>query len=229
MNWMRSVRDVFLMGYWGYRSPWWLLHADTLFDSGMGIEAASPSDQPAAYARDSVTQKLDQAQWRAVQVGDVPVLGKDSLGVWLSDWGWNSQIGKERWENGFVMDICRGSLLAQPWSDAAWLSPPERKQMAEFIALLKARPECFGNPRFILGDPNEERTLRLLLHGRKTGIPGVKQFLLEGQPVDAGTQLRLGTVRRSNVGPLPLVSRRGETSGRGGGIRRKGLDCPAPL
>ena len=22
--------DVFLMLYWGYRSPWWLLHADTL-------------------------------------------------------------------------------------------------------------------------------------------------------------------------------------------------------
>ena len=52
------------MLYWGYRSPWWLLHGDTLFDSGIGIEAASPSDLPAPYARDSVTQKLDQAQWR---------------------------------------------------------------------------------------------------------------------------------------------------------------------
>ena len=142
--------DVFLMGYWGYRSPWWLLHADTLFDSGIHIEAASPSDLPAPYARDSVTQKLDQAQRYA---NDVPPLGKDSLGVWLSDWGWNSSIGKERWQGGFVMDICRGSMLAQPWSDYPWLSPSERKQMADFIALLKARPECFGNPRFILGDP----------------------------------------------------------------------------
>ena len=145
--------DVFLMLYWGYRSPWWLLHADTLFDSGIGIEAASPSDFPAPHARDSVTQKLDQAQWHAK---DVPPLGKDSLGVWLSDWGWNSSIGKEHWQEGFVMDICRGSLLAQPWSDAAWLTPPERKQMADFIALLKARPECFGNPRFILGDPRKK-------------------------------------------------------------------------
>ena len=51
------------------------------------------------------------------------------------------------------MDLCRGSLLAQPWSDTPWLSPPERKQMAEFIALLKAQPGCFGNSRFILGDP----------------------------------------------------------------------------
>ena len=142
--------DVFLMGYWGYRSPWWLLHADTLFDSGIHIEAASPSSFPAPYARDSVTQRLDQAQWYA---GDVPPLGKDSLGIWLSDWGWNSSIGKQRWEAGLLMDICRGSLLAQIWSDTAWLSPPERKQMADFIALLKERPGCFANPCFILGDP----------------------------------------------------------------------------
>jgi len=146
--------DVFLMLYWGYTSPWWLPHADTLFDSGIGIEAASPSDQPTPYARDGVTQKLDQAQWVANE--NVPPLGKDSLGVWLSDWGWNSSIGKERWPSGVVMDICRGSLLAQIWSDTPWLSPPERKQMADFIALLKAQPECFANPKFILGDPRND-------------------------------------------------------------------------
>ncbi|MFH1264924.1 MAG: hypothetical protein ABIK89_04310, partial [Planctomycetota bacterium] len=145
--------DVFLMLYWGHRSPWWLLHGDTLFDSGIGIEAASPSSLPAPHARDSITQRLDQAQWHA---SDVPPLGKESLGVWLSDWGWNSSVGKERWEAGVVMDICRGSLLAQIWSDTAWLSPPERKQMAEFIALLKAQPECFANPRFILGNPGKD-------------------------------------------------------------------------
>lgn len=144
--------DVFLVLYWGHRSPWWLVHADTLFDSGIGIEAASPSDQPAPFARDSITQKLDQAQWHAA---DVPPLGKDSLGVWLSDWGWNSSVGKERWQEGFVMDISRGSLLAQPWSDFAWLRPPERQQMADFIALLRARPACFADPRFILGDPRK--------------------------------------------------------------------------
>jgi len=142
--------DVFLMLYWGYRSPWWLLHGDTLFDSGIGIEAASFAPQPAPHARDSVTQRLDQAQRHA---SDVPALGKDSLGVWLSSWGWNSSIGKEQWQEGFVMDLCRGSLLAQPWSDTEWLSPPEREQMADFIALLKARPDCFVNPRFVLGDP----------------------------------------------------------------------------
>ena len=51
------------------------------------------------------------------------------------------------------MDICRGSLLAQVWTDTAWLSPPERRQIADFIALLKANPACFANSRFILGNP----------------------------------------------------------------------------
>ena len=145
--------DVFLILYWGHRSPWWLLHGDTLFDSGIGIEAATPSTQPSAYARDSVTQKLDQAQRHS---SDVPALGKDSLGVWLSDWGWNSSVGKERWQEGVVMDICRGSMMAQLWADREWLSPPEWQQMADFIGVLRAQPGCFANPRFILGDPYKD-------------------------------------------------------------------------
>jgi hypothetical protein len=142
--------EVFLMLYWGYRSPWWLLHADTLFEPGLAIEAASPGPSPALYVRDSVTEGLDQAQWWCE---DVPPLGKDSLGVWLSDWPWNSSVGKERWQEGFVMDICRGSLLAQVWTDTPWLTPTERRQMAEFIALVKERAACFANPRFVLGNP----------------------------------------------------------------------------
>ncbi|MBI2298138.1 MAG: hypothetical protein HYU66_04170 [Armatimonadetes bacterium] len=142
--------DIFLMLYWGYRSPWWLLHGDTLFDSGLGIEGASPSSQPAPHARDSITQKLDQAQRHA---SDVPALGKDSLGVWLSDWSWNSQVGPARWPEGMVMDICRGSLLAQPWAGREQLSDAEWHTMADLLALLRAQPQCFAYPRFILGDP----------------------------------------------------------------------------
>jgi hypothetical protein len=54
------------------------------------------------------------------------------------------------------MDMCRGSMLAQLWADDDWLSPPEWKQLADFIALLRAQPKCFGNPRFILGNPNKD-------------------------------------------------------------------------
>ena len=145
--------DVFIMLYWGHRSPWWLLHGDTLFEPGLAIEAASPGAAPTLYARDGVTQGLDRAQqWCA----DTPPIGKDSLGVWLSDWFWNSGIGAERWQEGFVMDMCRGSLLAQPWSDDPWLNSPERRQLATFMALLRERPECFRRPRLILGDPWKE-------------------------------------------------------------------------
>lgn len=146
----RECPELFVMLYWGARSPWWLLHADTLFESGLQIEAASPAASPALYARDSVTIGLDQAQWWAE---DIPALGKDSLGVWLSKTPWNSGLGTERWQEGFVMDICRGSLLAQPWSDDGSLSALERAQLADFIALLKERPDCFGNPRLIIGNP----------------------------------------------------------------------------
>jgi len=143
--------DVFIMLYWGYRSPWWLLYGDTMFETGVDMEAASPGHMPAPYVRDGVTRKLDQGHTFA---RDVPWLGTDSLGVWLSHWGgWNSGIGPERWQEGFVMDMLRGHLLAQPWSDPDWLSPPERRQLGEFIALMKVAPQCFGNSRPILGDP----------------------------------------------------------------------------
>jgi hypothetical protein len=142
--------DLLIFLYWGHRSPWWLLHADTLSEPGLMIEAAHPSSVPALYVRDSVTQGLDQAQWYCQ---DVPPLGKDSLGVWLSSWKWNSCIGKERWQEAFVMDLCRGSLLGQIWADWEFLSPPERKQLALFIDLLKASPAALGSPRFILGNP----------------------------------------------------------------------------
>ena len=146
----RLCPDVMIMLYWRYQSPWWLEHADTLFDIGTKIEAASFAPWPTFRARDSVTRRLDEARW---MVKDIPTVGWDPLGIWLSDWPWNSCMGKEAWQTGMVMDLCRGHLLAQIWSDAPVLTPPERAQAAEFIALLKARPECFGNSRFILGNP----------------------------------------------------------------------------
>jgi hypothetical protein len=142
--------EIVIMLYWRYESPWWLLDADTLFDSGTKIEAASFAPWPTFRARDSVTRRLDDARW---MIKDLPLIGWDPLGIWLSDWPWNSCVGKEAWQTGMVMDLCRGHLLAQIWSDTPVLTPPERAQGAEFIALLKTRPECFGNSRFIIGNP----------------------------------------------------------------------------
>jgi hypothetical protein len=149
----KECPEVLLMLYWGYKSPWWLLYGDTLFESGLHIEAASVSSQPAPYARDSVTQRLDQGLKNS---GDIPLLGKDSLGIWLSDWSWNSCVGNGQWQEGLVMDLCRGGLLAQVWTDTHWLTPPERAQMAEFLALFRAQPGCFRNRRPIVGDPDKD-------------------------------------------------------------------------
>ncbi|GMW02391.1 MAG: hypothetical protein AMXMBFR84_35270 [Candidatus Hydrogenedentota bacterium] len=146
----RESPDVFIMLYWYYLSPWWLQYADTVFDVGMHMEGASFSTYPALRARDSVARRLDSGRW---MLKDWPTLGWDSLGIWLSDWNWNSHIGKEAWQGGVIMDISRGHLLAQLWSDTAYLSPDERREMADFIALMKARPNCFRNTRFILGNP----------------------------------------------------------------------------
>ena len=146
----RECPDVFIMLYWCYRSPWWLLYGDTVYDIGMHMEGASFATYPALRARDSDIRRLDSGRW---MLKDWPALGWDTLGVWLSNWQWNSRIGKEAWQSSVVMDISRGHLLAQLWSDTPYLSPDERRQMADFIALLKAHPECFRNSRFILGNP----------------------------------------------------------------------------
>ncbi len=145
-----AVPDTFLMLYWGHRSPWWLLDADTLFEPGFWIEASHPAGSPTLYVRDSVIQGLDQAQRYCV---DVPLAGKDSLGVWLSAWKWNSSIGTERWAEAMVMDLCRGSLLVQPWSDHDWLTPMERRQMGDLAGLIRAYPAAFAASRPIGGDP----------------------------------------------------------------------------
>lgn len=143
--------DCFLELYGGYHSPWWLLYADTIFESGIRMEAATPGPAPTLWARDGVTRTLDEATQFSRE--DVSALGKDSLGVWLSNWRWNSGIGSERWEAGFVMDLMRGSLLAQPWCDLSKLPPNERNQLAEFIQLLRAAPQCFDRTRLIVGSP----------------------------------------------------------------------------
>ncbi len=203
----RECPDVFIMLYWYYLSPWWLQYADTVFDVGMHMEGASFSPYPALRARDSVTRRLDRGRW---MLKDWPALGWDTLGIWLSDWPWNSRIGKEAWQGGVIMDISRGHLLAQLWSDTAYLSPDERRQMADFIALLKARPECFRNSRFILGNPWKDEPYGYCCTDGKRALSGHQQRRLAGQHADAGTELRVGTARRPTLGSVSLVAGAGQ-------------------
>ena len=138
--------DLFIILYWGHRSPWWLLYGDTIFDVGMRVEMASLALRPTLYARSSNVPHTDQTRR---MVKDLPALGWDSLGVSLSRWSWNNRLGSEHWQEGVLLDICRGSLLTHFWSDPNCFPVADRPQMAEFIGLLKARPACFVNPHFI--------------------------------------------------------------------------------
>ncbi len=94
---------------------------------------------------------------------DWPALGWDTLGIWLSDWPWNSRIGKQAWQGGVIMDISRGHLLAQIWSDTDYLTPSERRQMADFITLLKAQPRLLPGPAFHSRKSLEGRAVWILL------------------------------------------------------------------
>jgi hypothetical protein len=56
----RSIApDVFVLWYWGVgTSPFWALHGDGVFESGLFMEGSGTSSYPALYYRDSVTLSL---------------------------------------------------------------------------------------------------------------------------------------------------------------------------
>jgi len=146
----KECPEVFFTLYWGHLSPWWLLYADTVYDIGFKMEMASLSLLPALFGRSSNVRRLDQGKYMAAK--DYPDLGWDSLGIALSDWSWNNRLGPDKWQEGVLMDICRGSMLLHIWSDNDGIPVSDRPQMAEFINLHKASPECFRNPHAI-GNP----------------------------------------------------------------------------
>jgi hypothetical protein len=51
------------------------------------------------------------------------------------------------------MDLGRGSLLAQVWTDTDWLTPPERRELGDLVALLREGAACFRGARPYLGSP----------------------------------------------------------------------------
>jgi hypothetical protein len=185
--WDKENPDCLLIGYWGYRSPWWLLWVDTIYESGLFIEAGQPCGWETKYKRDSVTRALDQSEWYACHAGDVPSLCKDSLGIWLASTTWNSNVGKERWQEGFVMDLCRGSLLSQLWGHPKWLTDEDVRDLATFTALLRKYPECFRNSRFILGNPWKDNLYGYLCSSADRAFIALNN----GGPSDAEAELKL--------------------------------------
>jgi hypothetical protein len=143
--------DVFVMWYWGLRSPFWALHGDSIFESGLHMEGSGTSSTPMLYYRDSVTLAQDQ---NAQFAKTIPPLVKDSLGVWLSDTRWGNYMGKERWREALVMDLGRGSLLfPNLWGNPYHLDDDDVAFLARMTRLAREHEPLFLRRRTILGDP----------------------------------------------------------------------------
>ncbi|MBM3473408.1 MAG: hypothetical protein FJX75_09085 [Armatimonadetes bacterium] len=143
--------DVFVMWYWGLRSPFWALHGDSIFESGLHMEGSGTSAFPTLHYRDSVTLAQDQ---NAQHARTIPPLVKDSLGVWLADTRWGNFMGKRRWREALVMDLGRGSLLfPNLWGDVYLLDEDDVRFLAWIGSLARKNEDLFLNRRTILGDP----------------------------------------------------------------------------
>ncbi len=147
----RADPDVYVMWYWGLRSPFFALFGDSVFESGLFMEGSGTSWFPTLYYRDSVTLNLDQGTQFA---STIPPINKDSLGVWLADIRWGNFMGSERWREALVMDLGRGSLIfPQLWGDIHLLDDGDVEFLSEMNGIAKGRAEMFLHRRNILGDP----------------------------------------------------------------------------
>jgi len=143
--------DVFIMWYWGLRSPFWALHGDAIFESGLMMEGSGTSSTPTLYYRDSVTLAQDQ---NACHATTIPPLLKDSLGVWLADTRWGNFMGTERWRESLVMDLGRGSrLFPNLWGDLYLLADDDIRFLSWITAFGRRNAALFQNRRRLGGDP----------------------------------------------------------------------------
>jgi hypothetical protein len=142
--------DAFIMWYWGLRSPFWALHGDTIFESGLFMKGSGTSSFPALFYRDSVTLAQDQ---NACHAATIPPVAKDSLGVWLADTRWGNYMGRARWREALVMDLGRGNLLfPNLWGDIYLLEEDDVRFLAAMSRLARARQDILLSPRVTIGD-----------------------------------------------------------------------------
>jgi hypothetical protein len=147
----KECPDVLLMLYWRFMSPWWLLHADTLYQRRLQMEGSTPSPFPSRIIRQSVTVSLDQGHdwnWDLM-----PLIAQDSLGVWLSNTRWGSWMGAEGWREAWIMDFVRGNMMHQLWGDLSLLNENDLVFMQAIAKWTRENWELLKHPRRILGSP----------------------------------------------------------------------------
>ncbi|MDO8686089.1 MAG: hypothetical protein Q7J78_05395, partial [Clostridiales bacterium] len=143
--------EIMYMFYWNIQSPLWLLYGDTIYERGILMEGSTPADFPTRLLRQSITVSYDQAAHHAWD--HVPLSSGDSLGVWISKWRWANYIGREGWQDAWVMDIARGSLLHQLWGDLSMFEAEDIEFLSYISTWVKDNSYLLQYPQRILGDP----------------------------------------------------------------------------
>jgi hypothetical protein len=143
--------DIYIMWYWGIRSPFFALYGDSIFESCLHMEGASTGDFPALFFRDAVTLAVDQG----TRLADlIPQRNKDSLGIWMTDISWGNSMRKERWREALVMDLARGNLLfPQIWGNANYWSKEDIGFLARIQVFAKSNERLLSQQRIDFGDP----------------------------------------------------------------------------
>jgi hypothetical protein len=143
--------DVLYMLYWRFMSPWWLLHADTIYERGLLMEGSTPCELPSRLIRQSVTVALDQGHdWNW---DTMPLIGQDSLGVWLSNTRWGSWMGAQGWREAWLMDFVRGNMMHQLWGDVSLLDNDDVEFLATISRWTSKNSDLLRHPKRILGSP----------------------------------------------------------------------------
>jgi hypothetical protein len=189
----RECPEAFFMLYWNFRSPWWLLYGNTLYERGILMEGATPSDFPARHARQSISVSFDQTTHLAWDL--LPIRSGDSLGVWLSpDTRWGSWIGLEGWRDAWVMEIARGSMMAQLWGEIDLLNDEDIEFLATMSKWVGKSKEMLKEPRRILGDPWKAEPYGYAYGDGKRGIVFLYNPRFEGDAVKIGLGDEIGIV-----------------------------------
>jgi len=152
----KECPDIMYMFYWNIRSPWWLLYGDTIYERGILMEGSTPSDFPTRILRQSITLSYDQAVEHAWDL--VPLACGDSLGVWISEWRWANYIKREGWQDAWIMEIARGSLLYQLWGNLSFFDQSDFDFLEFTSKWLSDKSYLLQYPKRILGDPWKGQT-----------------------------------------------------------------------
>jgi hypothetical protein len=198
-----AAPDIYIMWYWGIRSPFFALHGDSIFESRIAMEAASTGDYPALYFRDAVVLALDQGG----QFNDlIPPMNKDSLGIWLTDTWWGNAMRKERWREALVMDLGRGNLLfPQFWGELRWFTDEDLDFLARIQKLAKQNVDLFHKRHTILGDPWNNEVYGYSYFVGDHGFIFMNNVHFESRPARLSLDKTIG-LDSDNVGNLRIVS-----------------------